>query len=491
MEDAGGHAGGGAITLTSQAGAPFPFTVTITVATDPNNPQLSFKVTGVDPVSRSLKTRDYHLAGREHKSYTQLFGSLARDFGCRPPRKRLQTPRPASGAKYRPLITKNLGPRVLYGYGDPAVLSVRDNHGGRSWYYLLVTSNDAPESFPIIRSPDLVSWELVGFVFPEGRKPKWAVDGERVSDYWAPEMHFVGGEFRVYFVARDKNSHSLSIGVAKSAAPEGPFAAAEEPLLSGNVIDPHLFVEDDGAAFLYWKEDNNDIWPSRLNALFYEHPQLVAELFPLKEDQVTSSLMHTLWPWIRALEPMERFFVQHTLIEAVTCEFSAFRGLLAGSCHERRGADIEDAVRDILRAMKTPVYARRVSPDGASLVGERTKVIENDQVWEAHLIEGVWLTKQRGRYYLFYAGNDFSTDLYGVGVAIADSPLGPFRKMAGPLLGSTADWHGPGHPSVATGPEGEPLLFLHAFFPGRTGYKEFRALLAVSIAFEQDRVLLR
>lgn len=76
-------------------------------------------------------------------------------------------------------------------------------------------------------------------------------------------------------------------------------------------------------------------------------------------------------------------------------------------------------------------------------------------------------------------------------MAVAGAPLGPYCEMDGPLLRSTAERSGPGHPSVADGLDGEPWLFLHAFFPGRTGYKEFRALLAAPVAFEADRVVLR
>jgi hypothetical protein len=124
-------------------------------------------------------------------------------------------------------------------------------------------------------------------------------------------------------------------------------------------------------------------------------------------------------------------------------------------------------------------------------VGGRTKIIENDQPWEAHLVEGVWVTKQGGKYYLMFAGNDFSTALYGIGAAVADSPLGPYRKMDGPLLRSTAEWAGPGHPSVAAGPDGRPRMFLHAYFPGRVGYKEFRALLTLDASFGEDGLLFR
>jgi arabinan endo-1,5-alpha-L-arabinosidase len=125
------------------------------------------------------------------------------------------------------------------------------------------------------------------------------------------------------------------------------------------------------------------------------------------------------------------------------------------------------------------------------LVQEPVFVLENDLEWEGHLIEGVWVTKHDDKFYLFYSGNDFSTAEYGVGVAVADAPLGPYRKAEHPLFRSTADWSGPGHPSVVYDLNGEPRLFLHAFFPGRAGYKEFRALLSARIAFEDDQVMVR
>jgi len=80
---------------------------------------------------------------------------------------------------------------------------------------------------------------------------------------------------------------------------------------------------------------------------------------------------------------------------------------------------------------------------------------------------------------------------YGIGVAVAESPLGTYVKSALLLLRSTAQWRGLGHPSVADGPYGRPQLFYHAFPQGRTGYKAFRALLTVPIAFENGRVVLR
>ena len=205
----------------------------------------------------------------------------------------------------------------------------------------------------------------------------------------------------------------------------------------------------------------------------------------------TASLLAALWPWVRTLEPMERFFVQQVLVEAVTGDFTGFQQRLAALAERAGDASVRDAMRGVLAVMRTPIRAQRLAPDGRSLLGEPITVLENDREWEAHLIEGIWVAQHDGKSYLFYAGNDFSTARYGIGVAIADSPLGPYHKMEEPLLRSTAEWWGPGHPSVAIGPDGGTWLFLHAFFPGRTGYNEFRALLGVGIGFEGDRVVLR
>ena len=109
-------------------------------------------------------------------------------------------------------------------------------------------------------------------------------------------------------------------------------------------------------------------------------------------------------------------------------------------------------------------------------------MLTNDLDWEGHLVEGPFVTLHDGRYWLFYAGNDFSTPSYGIGVAVADHPLGPYAKQGQPLLRSTREWTAPGHASVAPGLDGRPQLFFHAFHPGTGGYNAFRALLTVGLS---------
>ena len=487
-----GAGAGDDVRLTAVSGAPAAFAVVVHGAA-PHAAARAVTVTGVAPATGQATTATHQLRETTHAAYLDLFAALAATFGTRPPGSRQAPVTSVAGASYRVLLTENVSPDVRDGYGDPAVLRVHETAagGGEAWYYLLVTSNDAPDAFPILRSRDLADWRLVGFVFPRGRQPRWAADGAHVADFWAPELHRVGGEYRVYFAARERADRSLAIGVATSAHPGGPFATPDEPLLRGGVIDPHVAVDGDGTAYLFWKDDANGVWPARLGALLHAHGPLVAELFAGDEDRRTASLVAALWPWARALEPMERFFVEQPLIEAVSADFAAFRARLLARREREADADVRRAVGDVLAAMRTPVWAQRLAPDGRSLVGERTLVLENDLAWEAHLVEGVWVTPYDGRHYLFYAGNDFSTAQYGIGVAVADRLLGPYRKQDAPFLRSTAAWWGPGHPSVAEGPDGRPWLFLHAFPPGRAGYGAFRALLALPIAFDGDRVVPR
>jgi arabinan endo-1,5-alpha-L-arabinosidase len=435
------------------------------------------------------KARDYHLEGRQSQHYFGFFRDLHQDFGTRmphlfaPPRDFPETP-----PNWQPLLTENASPTILAGYGDPAVLKTDQG------YYLLATSNDAPDAFPILHSDDLVHWEHRGFVFPDGEQPEWTARGLRVGDFWAPEMAKVGDEYWIAYTARQK-SNALAIGLARGPSPEGPFTDNGGPLitgepvnttgaphgtLSGGVIDSHIFIDADGSRYLFWKDDQNGIWPRPLAMLLREKPELIDRLFDSEEDRRTAAFAAAAVPWANMQRPMERFFLMTGMIEAAT-----------GNWQRVKTALIDYGLANaIVEAMTTPIRAQRIADDGRSLVGKSTVVLANDMDWEGHLIEGPFCTLQDGRYWLFYAGNDFGTPAYGIGVAVADHVLGPYRKLAEPLLKSTKSWTAPGHASVAPGLDGNPQLFFHAFHPGSGGYNAFRALLTAKLRFLEDKVEL-
>ena len=431
----------------------------------------------------------YHIAASEQMLCAQFFAELSRDFGTRMPHVLGElTEHPPSAVPWQPLLTENISPEILCGYGDPAVLKTDDG------YYLVATSNDAPDAFPILHSHDLAHWEHKSFVFPRGDAPEWTATGTRVADFWAPEMAKVGDEYWVAFSARQK-SNALAIGLAKAPSPTGPFrdlgralitgkpvntSGVPGGMMSGGVIDSHIFIDANGDRYLFWKDDANGVWPRPLAALLRDNPGLIERLFEAEADRRTAAFAAAIVAWANTRRPMERFYMMQPLIEAALNSWDRVRQVLFDS----------DLAPEILEAMTTPVHGQRLADDGESLVGESAQVLCNDLPWEGHLIEGPFVTRQQGRYWMFYAGNDFSTPAYGIGVAVADHPLGPYVKQSEPLLKSTREWTAPGHASVAPGLDGNPQLFFHAFHPGTGGYNAFRALLTVPLRFTQSEVTI-
>jgi len=436
--------------------------------------------------------RTYVIPTATQQDFSAFYRDLADDFGTHRPHiltSRLEHPR--ASLLWRPLLTENVHPKILVGYGDPAVLKTDEG------YWLVATSNDAPDAFPILHSNDLEHWEPKGFVFHEGEQPEWAAKGRNVADFWAPEMAKVGDEYWLAFTARQA-SNALAIGIARSHNPLGPWVDNGVPLItgqplnttglgldpskpqmSGGVIDSHIFVDPvSGEPYLFWKDDTNSIWPRPLAGLLNNRPELIARLFESEEDRRTAAFAAAIVGWSNRQRPMVRFFAMQPLIEAVLANWSRVRGGLVECGYAPA----------IVEAMTTPIHARRLAPDGRSLIGEDRVVLANDLDWEGHLIEGPFVTYQDGRYWMFYAGNDFSTPAYGIGAAVAESPMGPYVKQGAPVLQSTREWTAPGHASVAPGLEGRPQLFFHAFHPGTGGYNAFRALLTVGLKFSRERV---
>ena len=75
------------------------------------------------------------------------------------------------------------------------------------------------------------------------------------KDAWAGQCVFRNGKFYWYVPLNQSNGKGMAIGVAVSTSPAVPFSdAIGKPLVhSGNGdIDPTVFIDDDGQAYLYW-----------------------------------------------------------------------------------------------------------------------------------------------------------------------------------------------------------------------------------------------
>jgi hypothetical protein len=88
----------------------------------------------------------------------------------------------------------------------------------------------------------------------------WASDNA-----WAGQAIYRNGKFYWYVPMTVKATGQMAIGVAVSDSPTGPFHdALGHPLVGNGQIDPTVFIDDDGQAYLYW--GNPDLWYVKLNA---------------------------------------------------------------------------------------------------------------------------------------------------------------------------------------------------------------------------------
>jgi len=130
-------------------------------------------------------------------------------------------------------------PVLFADYSDPDVIRVERD------FYLVASSFNAIPGLPILRSRDLVSWQLVGHVL-EGLEPRATYDAPvHGGGVWAPSIRKHGSLFYVYFADAD-----AGIYVATAKRPEGPWSKPELVKAAKGWIDPCPFWDDDGKAYL-------------------------------------------------------------------------------------------------------------------------------------------------------------------------------------------------------------------------------------------------
>ncbi|HEY8668035.1 MAG TPA: glycoside hydrolase family 43 protein [Tepidisphaeraceae bacterium] len=97
------------------------------------------------------------------------------------------------------------------------------------------------------------------------------------------------------------------------------------------------------------------------------------------------------------------------------------------------------------------------------------------RIWPAwNCVEGPFVLFHEGKYYCLYSGGAWNSENYGIGFAVADDVLGPYRDVMGRhgptvLKGTPNESIGPGHNSVVIGPDDKTFfLVYHAWDVGHT-----------------------
>jgi beta-xylosidase len=133
-------------------------------------------------------------------------------------------------------------PILFADYSDPDV--IRDGAN----YYLVASTFHFVPGIPILESPDLVHWKIIGHVVNRlDIDPRYdLVGGDRYGGgIWAPAIRKHNGLFYVYFPTPQE-------GIFVSTAPKitGPWSAPTAVISQAGLEDPCPFWDDDGNAYL-------------------------------------------------------------------------------------------------------------------------------------------------------------------------------------------------------------------------------------------------
>ncbi|MER7641288.1 family 43 glycosylhydrolase [Streptomyces sp. NPDC126522] len=160
----------------------------------------------------------------------------------------------------------------------PGLTADPDVHFLDGEYWIYPTSDGYADwggtYFKAYSSRDLVHWRDHGVILDLGTDVSWADEHA-----WAPAVAERGGSYYFYFCAEQQ------IGVAVADSPAGPFKdALGQPLvrkgqLAGQMIDPAVFTDDDGQAYLYWGNGHAYVVPLNDDMTSYD---------PAKVEEITA-----------------------------------------------------------------------------------------------------------------------------------------------------------------------------------------------------------
>jgi hypothetical protein len=138
------------------------------------------------------------------------------------------------------------GDRV-YVYPSHDILAT-EGRGRVGWFCM--------EDYHVFSSSNLIDWTDHGMIVHQNKVPWVKPDSYSM---WAPDCIYRNGKYYFYFPTTPKDTayaRGFTVGVAIADKPEGPFVPQPAPILNVRGIDPNVFIDKDGQAYLYWSQGN-------------------------------------------------------------------------------------------------------------------------------------------------------------------------------------------------------------------------------------------
>ncbi|MCH5158106.1 MAG: glycoside hydrolase family 43 protein [Clostridiales bacterium] len=223
--------------------------------------------------------------------------------------------------------------------------------------------------------------------------------------FWAPEVvKRADGKYVMHFTARDRRDGVLRTGAAVSDSPLGPFKDVRpgKPMfdIGKATIDATCFIDDDGEGYLFYALDCS------VNVINGVH---TSQIYGVKLSESLTEVVG-----------------EHVLISTPT-----------------QGWETNELLAPCLSLLDNPEFK-----DG------KTRFLWN---------EGPYVLKHNGKYYMTYSANCYDCPDYSVGYAVADKPLGEYKKYEGnPIMSKVeGELSGPGHNAFFKDKDGKLICAFH------------------------------
>lgn len=203
-----------------------------------------------------------------------------------------------SALLYNTRVTNAVNPVVQHIYtADPAALVHEDRV-----YLFAGHDEDGSTSYNlnewhVFSSSDMANWQHHGSPMSVATFD-WAS-----ADAWAGQAIERNGLFYWYVPVTNGATGRMAIGVGVSENVTGPYTdAIGAPLLENGEIDPAVFIDDDGQAYLYW--GNPNLWYVTLNEDMVSYSgdlvqvELTDEGFGARLDDPDRPTMYEEGPWL-------------------------------------------------------------------------------------------------------------------------------------------------------------------------------------------------
>jgi hypothetical protein len=113
------------------------------------------------------------------------------------------------------------------------------------------------EDYHVFSSANLTDWTDHGVIVQQNKVP-WVKPNS--YSMWAPDCIERNGKYYFYFPTSPKDTvtygRGFTIGVAIGDKPEGPYFPESTPIKGVRGIDPNVFIDKNGQAYLYWAAGN-------------------------------------------------------------------------------------------------------------------------------------------------------------------------------------------------------------------------------------------